>query len=95
MNSTLQVVTELNPDAIDIARRLDVERENGKIRGFVPSNHSPKRCSTIVTQYFRPLHGLPIIIKGNIGVADKMNATGNFLEFFTPSSGISFYDSGG
>ncbi|PGH33005.1 hypothetical protein GX50_04220 [[Emmonsia] crescens] len=55
VNSTLQVVTELNPDAIDIARRLDVERENGKIRG--------------------PLHGLPIIIKGNIGVADKMNAT--------------------
>ncbi|OAT01640.1 amidase [Blastomyces dermatitidis ER-3] len=55
VNSTLQVVAELNPDAIAIARRLDVERKHGKLRG--------------------PLHGLPVLIKGNIGVADKMNTT--------------------
>ncbi|OJD20031.1 hypothetical protein AJ78_00047 [Emergomyces pasteurianus Ep9510] len=55
VNSTLKVMAEVNPDAIDIARSLDVERKHGRIRG--------------------PLHGLPIIIKGNIGVADKMNTT--------------------
>ncbi|PGH13756.1 hypothetical protein AJ79_03455 [Helicocarpus griseus UAMH5409] len=55
VNSTLQVVTELNPDAVEIARNLDIERRDGRIRG--------------------PLHGLPILIKGNIGVADKMNTT--------------------
>ncbi|OAX85033.1 hypothetical protein ACJ72_00593 [Emergomyces africanus] len=55
VNSTLEVVAELNPDAIDIARCLDVERKHGKIRG--------------------PLHGLPIILKGNIGVAGKMNTS--------------------
>ncbi|OJD26909.1 hypothetical protein ACJ73_01701 [Blastomyces percursus] len=57
VNSTLQVVAALNPDAIAIARRLDVERKHGKLRG--------------------PLHGLPVLIKGNIGVADKMNTTSN------------------
>ncbi|MCJ1412760.1 hypothetical protein MMC19_006858 [Ptychographa xylographoides] len=55
VNSTLNVVTEINPDALSIAAELDAERANGTIRG--------------------PLHGLPILIKGNIGTADKMNTT--------------------
>ncbi|EER37276.1 amidase [Histoplasma capsulatum H143] len=55
VNDTLHVVAELNPDAVNIARHLDVERRHGKIRG--------------------PLHGLPIVIKGNIGIADRMHTT--------------------
>lgn len=55
VNSTLNVVTELNPDALSIAAELDAERANGLTRG--------------------PLHGMPILIKGNIGTADKMSTT--------------------
>lgn len=46
VNSTLHVVTEINPDALSIAAELDAERANGTTRG--------------------PLHGMPILIKGNI-----------------------------
>lgn len=35
VNSTLNVVTELNPDAQAIAAELDLERENGTSRGYV------------------------------------------------------------
>ncbi|KAL8732124.1 MAG: hypothetical protein Q9181_004051 [Wetmoreana brouardii] len=55
VNASLNVVTELNPDALSIAAELDVERANGTTRG--------------------PLHGMPILIKGNIGTADKMSTT--------------------
>lgn len=55
VNSTLNVVTELNPDALSIAAQLDAERANGTTRGS--------------------LHGIPILIKGNIGTADKMSTT--------------------
>lgn len=33
VNATLNVVTELNPDALAIAHALDAERVNGTIRG--------------------------------------------------------------
>ncbi|PVI02693.1 amidase signature enzyme [Periconia macrospinosa] len=52
INSTLNVVMELNPDALSIAAELDEERLAGRLRG--------------------PLHGLPILIKGNIGTRDSM-----------------------
>ncbi|CAO2647575.1 Nn.00g084970.m01.CDS01 [Neocucurbitaria sp. VM-36] len=55
VNSTLHMVTEINPDAWAIAKELDEERAQGKCRG--------------------PLHGLPILIKNNIGTADEMNNT--------------------
>ncbi|KAL8872714.1 MAG: hypothetical protein Q9174_001701 [Haloplaca sp. 1 TL-2023] len=55
VNSTLNVVTEINPDALQIAAELDAERANGNTRG--------------------PLHGMPILIKGNIGTADQMSTT--------------------
>lgn len=55
VNSTLNVVTELNPDALAIAAELDAERASGTTRG--------------------PLHGMPILIKNNIGTADKMSTT--------------------
>lgn len=55
VNSTLNVVTELNPDALAIAAELDAERAGGTTRG--------------------PLHGMPILIKNNIGTADKMSTT--------------------
>jgi Asp-tRNA(Asn)/Glu-tRNA(Gln) amidotransferase A subunit family amidase len=35
VNSTLHMVTEINPDAWAIAKELDEERACGKIRGFV------------------------------------------------------------
>lgn len=51
----LNAILEINPDALFIARALDKERKNGKIR----SN----------------LHGIPIVIKGNIDTCDKMQTT--------------------
>jgi amidase len=33
VNSTLHMVTEVNPDAWNIARELDEERACGKVRG--------------------------------------------------------------
>lgn len=35
VNSTLNVVTEINPDAVSIAAGLDAERANGTIRGWM------------------------------------------------------------
>jgi amidase len=35
VNSTLHMVTEINPDAWTIAMQLDAERANGTLRGFV------------------------------------------------------------
>ncbi|EAW17744.1 putative amidase [Aspergillus fischeri NRRL 181] len=53
------MVLEVNPDAWDIARQLDLERKYGLVRG--------------------PLHGLPILVKGNIGTEDKMEtAAGSY-----------------
>jgi len=36
VNSTLHMVTEINPDAWSIAIKLDEERACGKVRGQVP-----------------------------------------------------------
>ncbi|KAK5943783.1 hypothetical protein PMZ80_004792 [Knufia obscura] len=55
VNDTLRAVTQLNPDALSIAQRLDAERANGVVRG--------------------PLHGIPILIKNNIGTNDSMDNT--------------------
>jgi len=56
---TLRAVIETNPDAADIAARLDQERASGNVRG--------------------PLHGVPILIKDNIGTADRMTTTAGSL----------------
>lgn len=55
VNSTLRMVTELNPDALSIAAALDQERAANVSRG--------------------PLHGIPILLKNNIGTDDQMNNT--------------------
>ncbi|KAL1610511.1 hypothetical protein SLS60_002180 [Paraconiothyrium brasiliense] len=34
VNATLHMVTELNPDALKIAKALDAERKAGKCRGY-------------------------------------------------------------
>ena len=52
-------VLELNPQAEEIARALDKERRDGRVRG--------------------PLHGIPILIKGNIDTADRMTTTAGSL----------------
>ena len=52
---TLRSVIETNPDALEIAERLDEERAQGRVRG--------------------PLHGVPILLKDNIGTADRMTTT--------------------
>ena len=36
VNSTLHMVTIVNPDALAIAAQLDAERANGTIRGLIP-----------------------------------------------------------
>ncbi len=51
----LRSVIETNPDALDIASRLDDDRRNRKVRG--------------------PLHGIPIVVKDNVGTADHMTTT--------------------
>ena len=35
VNATLNVVTEINPDALSIAAELDAERANGTVRGLL------------------------------------------------------------
>jgi amidase len=55
----LNSVLEINPDAEEIARDLDRERRDGRVRG--------------------PLHGIPVLIKGNIDTADRMTTTAGSL----------------
>jgi amidase len=52
-------ILELNPQAEAIARSLDKDRRDGRVRG--------------------PLHGIPILIKGNIDTADRMTTTAGSL----------------
>ncbi|OAA64024.1 glutamyl-tRNA(Gln) amidotransferase subunit A [Cordyceps fumosorosea ARSEF 2679] len=56
VNEDLHAVTEINPDALDIAAELD-------------------RVRALATGPLHPLHGIPILVKNNIGTADKMNNT--------------------
>jgi amidase len=55
----LRAVLETNPEALEVAARLDTERKAGKVRG--------------------PLHGIPILLKDNIGTADRMTTTAGSL----------------
>ncbi len=55
----LNSILELNPDAQEIAERLDRERAQGRPRG--------------------PLHGIPVVLKGNIDTADRMTTTAGSL----------------
>ena len=56
---SLHAVLETNPEALQIAERLDAERKAGKVRG--------------------PLHGIPVLLKDNIGTADRMTTTAGSL----------------
>ncbi|PKS11112.1 hypothetical protein jhhlp_002873 [Lomentospora prolificans] len=71
VNSELRAVTEINPDALDIAAALDAEREDGEVRGQVKLSMG--------SLFNSPLHGLPILIKNNIATADEMNNTAGSL----------------
>lgn len=50
-----RAVMEINPDVLQIAEALDLERAQGHVRG--------------------PLHGIPFLVKDNIGTKDKMETT--------------------
>lgn len=56
VNDDLHAVTEINPDALNIAAELDRERNKA-------------------TKPLKPLHGIPVLVKNNIGTADKLNNT--------------------
>ncbi len=56
---SLHAVIETNPEAAQVADRLDAERKAGKVRG--------------------PLHGIPVLLKDNIGTADRMTTTAGSL----------------
>ncbi len=55
----LRAVIETNPDALEIAGKLDAERKAGKVRG--------------------PMHGIPVLLKANIGTADKTHTSAGSL----------------
>ncbi|NQX43991.1 amidase [Paenibacillus tritici] len=55
----LRSVLEVNPDALETARMLDLERRNKGIRG--------------------PLHGIPVLVKDNIGTSDKLHTSAGAL----------------
>ena len=55
----INCVIETNPDALDIADRLDADRRAGRLRGR--------------------MHGIPVLIKDNIGTADRMQTTAGSL----------------
>ncbi len=55
----LNAIIEINPDALQIARALDEERQRSGPRG--------------------PMHGIPVILKANIGTADGMHTTAGSL----------------
>lgn len=65
-NPQVNAVIETNPQVLEIAHHLDVERQSGHVRS--------------------PLHGLPILLKDNIGTADMMSTTAGSLALqgFTP-----------
>lgn len=54
-NNQLNTVTELNPDALIIAKEMDEKKNNGVNLG--------------------KLHGIPILLKDNIGTGDKLHNT--------------------
>lgn len=65
VNAKLHAVITTNPDAMAIAHQKDAERSSRKLLS----------SSTALG----PLHGIPILIKDNIGTADKMpNTAGSF-----------------
>lgn len=55
----LHQILETNPDALEIAERLDRERSDGRVRG--------------------PMHGIPVLLKDNIGTADQMETAAGSL----------------
>lgn len=93
MNAALRAVMELNPDAFSIATQLDLERAQGKLRGsetFPPPLKKNLHIYVVripnllrrllMRMMFRPLHGLPVLIKGNIGTRDRMQTNGESIE---------------
>ncbi len=54
-NQNVNAILELNPQALQIAKALDVERREQGIRSF--------------------LHGIPILLKDNMGTADQMHTS--------------------
>lgn len=61
VNSVLNPVTEVDPDALAIAAERDAERLAAIAAGRLSS--------------LSPLHGLPILLKNNIGTNDRTNTT--------------------
>jgi amidase len=55
----IRSVLQINPDALQIADSLDVERKSGHVRG--------------------PMHGIPVLIKDNVGTHDSMTTAAGSL----------------
>lgn len=74
MDVHFRSVIEVNPDAIALAETADMERSEGSV---TLSNLS--MAFNVQTIFFRlndsPIHGIPILIKDNIGTADQMQTT--------------------
>jgi Asp-tRNA(Asn)/Glu-tRNA(Gln) amidotransferase A subunit family amidase len=74
---------EVNPEARDIAAQLDLERKQSKLRGYVENSNSVLSAGWYADSRKRPLHGLPILLKGNIGTKDRMQTNGELALYFT------------
>jgi len=69
-DSVLRAIMEINPDFLEIAAALDLERSQGHVRG--------------------PLHGIPFLVKDNIGSKDRMETTaGSWMLRIRHSTGCS------
>lgn len=64
-------MSEVNPDAIDIAKKLDEERQSTGSRGPRElSSGTPCQPSADV-----PVHGIPFVVKDNYYTDDKHNTS--------------------
>lgn len=72
----LRSVIEVNPDAISLAERADWERSAGYASIWLSI---PYKIRLFFRLSENPIHGIPILLKDNIGTADSMQTTAGAL----------------
>jgi amidase len=83
VNDSLKAVLQINPDARSIALQFDDERSRGILRRYTLQ---PPKTVYAALKCRSPLHGLPILLKGNIATCDNQETNGMKTTFLCPSS---------